>query len=111
MATMPPFNWCWAASLSPDSKSRPLRAQMPGTFGFSSDPGGRIACVHRSTIMRPEVEPCVGLSFLPLRFRFFVGCFLVGPSEVQSVSATTSNMHGARREPPHDSVTIRSALK
>ncbi len=60
---------------------------MPGTFGFSSDPGGRIACVHRSTIMRPEVEACVGLSFLPLRFRFFVGCFLVGPSEVQSVCA------------------------
>ena len=84
---------------------------MPGTFGFSSEPGGRIACVHRSTIIRPEVEASVGVSFLRLRFRFFVGCFLIGPSEVQSVSATTSNMHGARRALPHGSVTIRSAFK
>src|ERR1700730_15486802 len=38
--------------------------------------------------MRPEVEDSCGLSFVRLCFRFFVGCFLIGPSGPSHESAT-----------------------
>jgi hypothetical protein len=61
------------------------RDQMPGAFGFSSDPGGRIVCVHRSTIIRPPVDFRL-LLVRSWRRRLLALAFSMSPSDVHSGS-------------------------
>ena len=78
---------------------------IPGTLGFSSEPGGRIACVHGSTIGRAPGVGALGFPSCDSGLRFFELRFLSRPSEVQAASFTVPNMRFPGQGSAHESVT------
>src|SRR5947209_973629 len=77
---------------------------MPGVFGLSSEPGGRIAWVQRSRIMRPPDSGFLGFPSRDARRRFLELPSSSGPSELESspfafMAAFLANGPGRRSGP------------